>query len=81
MLLFVVSPVSEWKAPSEIPMCVVNWVIKYIDIHLQTNTSDAFIVKLGIANLDGVVNLENISCISRLVIEYKRYNTNRKFVH
>lgn len=62
-------------------MSDTNWVIKYIDIHLQTNTSNALIIKFGIINLDCVVTLEYISCISRLVIKCKRYNTNRKFVH
>lgn len=44
-LLFVSSSVSRCKAPSEIHMYDVNWVIKHIQIHLQTNTSSAFNIK------------------------------------
>lgn len=64
-LLFVFSPVSECRVSSEIPMSDIIWVTKYTDIHLQTNTSNVFINKFGIVNLDYVVNLENITRISR----------------
>lgn len=46
-------------------MSDIIWVTKYTDIDLQTNTSNVFINKFGIVNLDYVVNLENITRISR----------------
>lgn len=45
-IVFGFGPVSECKAPSEIPMYDINWVIKNIHIHLQTNTSNDLITKV-----------------------------------